>query len=206
MSKLALLALSVPLAFAMGCGTESASDSNTDPSDVSGNPDNGGTGGGDLGVIESGLVIAQAPEGLKVDFYFGYDLDAPPVCMAASSCEVNVEDYVIEVRVKCPTHLFVAKTVDRKGKDEVEVNWDSPGDWGLAPQGTYATENGTEYEVSTKIEDGVILLYVYGLQDVGVPIEGNKIIYEGNNCGDVSDDLLVINLTCGDPFTLTLVE
>lgn len=204
-----MIVLSLPLAFAMGCG-DSPSDTST-PDDVGGNPDNGGGPGGDVGTVQSGLVVAKAPEGLSGDFYFAGDL----LCSGASSCEANVEGQ-IEIKFVCPNHLFVPKTVggadkkviiDANGEWKVTVTWDNPGDWGLSPNGTYTWQNNDKYQVETKVEGSTIRLYAHGLWDDGLNVQGSELVYDSKPSGNISDDLKTVTLIgLEDTFVLTLVE
>jgi len=173
MKTLIALLLSMPLAFAMGCG-DSPSNTNPGNEDVSGNPDNGGTGG-DLGVIESRLVVAQAPAGFSGDFYFEDVL----VCAGATSCEAPIDDWFsTEIRFEYPKHLFLPREISPQiGGPKYVITWDDPGDWGLAPQGTYFHEQDLfEGKVTTWVEEGQILLDFAG--NVLGAIEGDSFAWE----------------------------
>ena len=190
MKKFALLlALSVPLALAMGCGTEPTN--STDDGPV-GNTDSVTGDDVSLGTIESGLVVAMAPEGLTGDFYFNDDL----VCEAAASCEVNVEGS-ITVELKRPERMFVPKTAAGSKSGKTTVTW-TDADWGLAPNGEYRFEDDDYVRPAyTELVDGKIHLVWNGNQ-LGIVVGKTFSGFDGDSeyvDGLISDDLSTISYT-----------
>ncbi|MBI5369666.1 hypothetical protein HZA85_00520 [Candidatus Uhrbacteria bacterium] len=200
-----ILVLCVPLALAMGCGTDDQA-----ARDLANCQKKGGCGA-DAGdnTNQSGLVLATAPNDLTGkplvgDFYFDENL----ACSSVSTCEASVTG-VVTVQIRCPKHLILPKTATGDPKKTTTVVWNQPGDWGLAPKGLYRFGNGT-YEVETKIGDKGVKMVVYGLWDDGVLVHGSNLVYyNGKDSGNISDDLKTITLIGLDPndiFVLTLVE
>lgn len=178
-----ILTLSVPLAFATGCG-DTANDNGGSGSGSAGNENGSGTG--ETGTIQSGLVLAVAPDGVKGDFYFGEDL----VCEGATSCEASVEGSVL-VELKCPSHLFIPKQVVGDPNGNVQVDWTDSGDWGLAPNGTYYNEADDYYsEVKTYVDEGQI--YIDIVEDLVAVVRGETFSIEDEGTtyeGTISENL-----------------
>ncbi len=187
MKKFALrLALSVPLALAMGCDTES---NTTD--DLTGNTSGAG-GEGSFGTIESGLIVAMAPDGLTGDFYFNDQL----TCEDSASCEASVEGS-ITVELKRPERLFIPKTVTGSASGQTTVTW-SETDWGLAPNGQYRFEDDDYVRPAyTELVNGKIEL-VWDGNHLGVVVGNTFSGVDGNSeyvNGVISDDLSTISYT-----------
>ncbi len=203
MKHFMLLALLCLVPLAMGCGSSAGSNGNGSATKDGGGLDNDGGGTTDTG-SKSGLIVAKAPSGFVGDFYFGSDL----TCASANSCEASVTGS-IKVEFKCPKHLFLPKFASSDPKKDTQIVWTAPGDWGLAPNGTYRDQDDATYQVETKLEGGVIKLYVYGLADHGVLVQGNQMHSGSKKAGSISDNLKTITLlgpTPEDTFILTLVE
>lgn len=156
-------------------------------------PENEGPGTTDIGPnIESGLVVAMAPEGLTGDFYFNDDL----VCEASAFCEANVEGSIM-VELKRPERMFLPKTAAGSKSGKTTVTW-SDTEWGLAPDGLYRpaeeTFTGPAY---TELVNGKIHLVWDGNQlgvVVGNTFSGMHGDIEFSN-GLISDDLSTISYT-----------
>lgn len=207
------LAVSVPLAIAMGCGSEGSSDGNG-PKECLGvcTPvDNDASGSTDT-APQSGTVVAMAPDGLTGDFYFADTL----TCTGTSSCEASVEGSVT-VEFKCPKHLFLPKSAVGDPTKDQQITWKDPGDWGLAPNGTYSKEDGNEHTVKTTMENtsGQHQVLLWEDEDVIGAVSGNTFSWDAEYAkysGTVSDDLktIVYHIVAknGNEIdeTLTLVE
>lgn len=211
--------------------------------DNDGVPDNPDRPGG-VGTIRSGLVVARAPNDLEGqpfvgDFYFGNpekvarwwryschededkscegEEEDPRTlaCQDANSCEVEAEGEVT-IEFRCPKHLFLPRTVSGNPDAPTSVSWNAPGDWGLAPNGTYYHEEAQhEADVKTYIAQGQILLRDDG--DIVGAVTGSSFAWttEGGTIysnGSISDDLGTISYhmvtASGNEYdwTLTLVE
>lgn len=187
------LAVSVPLAIAMGCGSD-GSDGPNGPKECLGvcTPvDNDASGSTDTAVPQSGTVVAMAPDGLTGDFYFGNTL----TCEASASCEASVEG-MVEIEFKCPKHLFLPKSAVGDPAKDQQIVWTDPGDWGLAPSGTYLDEQDKfEGQVKTWLENSEILLDFDGT--VIGKVNGNKFSWTSNGgtkySGTIADDLRTIS-------------
>ncbi|MBI2474980.1 hypothetical protein HYV69_00980 [Candidatus Uhrbacteria bacterium] len=162
------------------------------------------------GELKTGLVIATAPNDFVGDFYFDENLE----CEASSSCKAEVEG-TIQIEFKRTDALFLTKYVAVGSDKEQTVTWDEPGDWGLAPNGMYfSDESNDNVEVETIMEDGNILLRKKGYM-LG-EVYGNKFSYtaEGGTeyNGIITADLKTISYHRATPggnefdFVLTLVE
>jgi len=162
-----------------------------------------------------------------------------PVCVGTSSCEAQVllndswripddtlkglredgvvtetEEGKVEAGFKCPNHLFVPKFVSPDSDKAVEVSWNQPGDWGLAPNGTYRDENNSESEYSTTVGQEGVLLLEYG--SIIGRIQGQAFSWEteaGSTVeGMISEDLKTITFEWtyandeSSTSTLTLIE
>lgn len=194
------------LAFA---GAGCAADSGTDPGANNGNTvGNNPDGNNTTGTKTLALITATVPDGISGDFYFGDNL----ACEGVNSCEAEVTGTIM-VTFKCPQHLFLPKVLTDPKKDQ-KVTWDNPGDWGLAPSGTYRDEKfKQDLTVSTSVEGQQILLDADG--EVLGAIAHDQFSWKsesGTYTGTVSVDLKTItyhNQTpTGNEFdiTLTLVE
>lgn len=191
--------------------------------DNDGVPDNPDHPGG-VGTIRSGLVVARAPNDLEGqpfvgDFYFGNpekvarwwryschededkscegEEEDPRTlaCQGANSCEIEAEGEVT-IEFRCPKHLFLPRTVSGDPDAPTSVSWNTPGDWGLAPNGVYRYDDDTDYtfDVTTESKDGEIRLVADG-NKLGV-VKGNSFAgvdtaVEYTN-GVISEDLATI--------------
>ncbi|MFA4846182.1 MAG: hypothetical protein WC654_06525 [Patescibacteria group bacterium] len=142
------------------------------------------------GVLEAGLVIATAPNDFVGDFYF----DGEVACTNVNTCEFEATG-VVEIEFTSKDKLFLTKYAKANPDEDQEVNWDIPGDWGLAPQGLYFDEKDKiEGLTKTWIEDGQILLEWKGT--ILGAIVGDKFTWESEGgskyTGSVSTDLKTI--------------
>jgi len=187
------LILSVIIAVALTlfalAGCENAGDSNTGNNyQGDGYIDNSEDSSG---VITTGLVVATAPNEFVGDFSFNGEV----VCTGVSVCEFEATG-TVEVEFVSKDKLFLNKYAKANPDMDQEVNWDEPGDWGLAPNGTYYDENAKfEGLVKTWVEDGQILLEFEG-SIIGA-IKGDKFSWETDKAkhtnGLISADLNLIS-------------
>lgn len=190
-----------------GAGCGAAGDKN--PANVSNdtNTVGGDSNGKDTTSVQTGaLVTATAPQGILGDFAF----DGTVTCSGVNTCEAQVTGS-ITVTFTCPNHLFLPKLVVAP-KADTNVVWNQPGDWGLAPNGTYRYEQfQQDVTVKTYVVDQQIILESAG-SGIGV-IDGDKFLWNldgDKNVGTVSVDLKTIvyhNTTAsGSEFDITLTR
>ena len=191
--KRLLLAAFVPFAIAMGC--EGGDSDGTTGSTI----DNDGNGSTEDPTLQSGLVVAKAPGGFTGDFTFTEPLGPLWVfktCEDTASCEAFYYG-AMTVNFECPSHLFVPKVMVADPKKDQEVTWDNPGDWGLAPNGTYHdVEGDSDVEILTWVKDGEILLAEENIGSVIGKIIGNTFSWTPQkgtkHSGSITDDLRTI--------------
>ena len=191
----AICMIAVALSLFALAGCEGAGGGNTGASpegDASGN-----NGEDTNGVLESGLIIATAPNDFVGDFSF----DGEVVCSGVNSCEFEVAG-VVTVQFVSKDKLFLNKYATANPDEVQEVTWDEPGDWGLAPQGIYVREEGQiEGLTKTWFEDGQILLEWKGT--VLGTVDEDKFVREyedgGGYSGSISTDLKSIVYVATSP-------
>jgi len=145
------------------------------------------------GVLKAGLVIAKAPNDFIGDFSFNGEVG----CTNVSVCEFE-ETGMVEIEFVSKDKLFLTKYATANPDKTLEIYWDKPGDWGLAPNGWYRDEeNDTEGEAKTTATDGQIMLKWVPMTILGA-VNGDTFKWndgEGDTTsGTISLDIKTINL------------
>ena len=122
-------------------------------------------------------------------------------CAQGDCYPFNMDGDKLTVWFLCPDHLFVPIKINaasHAGTDPIEIAWDFPGAWGLAPNGTYRdSEDGEKYDVTTKYssEHGGIILLQTGLL-IGI-VGGDAFAWQADSGttyeGTISSDLTTIS-------------
>lgn len=151
-AAIALIALVLGLFALAGC--EGAEDEGSTNNNGYNEDDTNGSGGEDTnGTIEAGLIVATAPNDPSGKPFVGdFSFDGNVVCAQVSVCEFEATGSV-KVEFTHPIALFLNKFATANPDEDTQVSWDQPGDWGLAPNGTYRDDDGQEHAVQTIVED-----------------------------------------------------
>lgn len=194
-AAIALVALVLGLTFALAGCEGAGDDGSTGNNGYVGDDSNGG-GDDTNGTLESGLVIATAPNDPSGQPFVGdFKFDNEVVCTNVSVCEFEATGSV-KIEFTHPLALFLDKYATANSDEDQQVSWDKPGDWGLAPQGTYVDEeDGDEELVKTWIEADQILIESSG-SIVGA-VERDKFSWETEDVaysnGTISLDLSTVS-------------
>lgn len=201
---IAAIALVLSLTFVLA-GCEGGGDDGTSNNGYNENDSNGSGGEDTNGTLESGLIVATAPNDPSDQPFVGdFKFHDEIVCTNVSVCEFEwIKGTSGKVEFTHPLALFLTKIAYPGPGETEQVSWDQPGDWGLAPQGMYSNEEGSEYLVETKLSDGVVKLIIHDFVEFGASIDRANIIGDDGETkiGQISVDLTTITFTFADGFS-----
>jgi len=212
-----LAALAFALTFVMACGEDPTArngdfvdDNNNGVDDNNGHDNNGiaDNNGGYVPGFEATIHVIVPEEMVGEDTYVHSWEDSRADCQGQSECDLKTNfQGVNTVSMRTPFWLAIPKEVmvDRHGMT-VDVTWDNtetPGQYGLAPVGTYRDPLDHDFVVDFKTE---VLTYEWG-EAVGLgsrqlpyaATSGNRFEWleaeaPASFTGTISDDLRVITI------------